>query len=152
MSRRGLLVLAVAGIVGPGLAALVAWPRGGGSAPGSGVDWTAPAELPSPVSSASPVPVAAGVRYEPVSGRVIASEAYRFSTGPCGLSSPIDFDGSLWELSDPPAGPDPLLSQPDRGAIALVDFDRAIYRSATGVEYPLDRRRAGSIVLSARCV
>jgi hypothetical protein len=83
---------------------------------------------------------------------VIASEAYRFSTGPCGLSSPIDFDGSLWEPSGPPAGPDPLLTRPDPGAIALVDFDRAIYRSATGVEYPLDRRRAGSIVLSARCV
>jgi hypothetical protein len=94
--------------------------------------------------------VAGGLRYEAVSGRVIASQAYRFPTGPCGLSSPIDFDGSLWELSDPPAGPDPILRTPDDGAIALVDFDRAIYRSSTGVEYPL--QRAGSAtVLSARC-
>jgi hypothetical protein len=94
--------------------------------------------------------VAGGVRYDAASGRVIASQAYRFPTGPCGLSSPIDFDGSLWRLSEPPAGPDPILRSPDDGAIALVDFDRAIYRSSSGVDYPL--QRAGtSTVVSARC-
>jgi hypothetical protein len=94
--------------------------------------------------------VADGVRYEAVSGRVVASEAYRFATGPCGLGSPIDFDGSLWRLDDPSAVPEPLLGHRDDGAIALVDFDRAVYRTSTGVEVDLERSDA-SVVTTSRC-
>ena len=148
--RRTLVVLAVVAAASIGLAVLAVLPRGGG-AEDSGVDWTVPVALPPPVASPSPVPVARGVRYEALSGRVVASQAYRYATGPCGLSSPIDFDGSLWDLADPPAGPDPLLGHADAGAIALVDFDRAVYRSSHGAEYPLVRRAAASVVLSDRC-
>ena len=137
-------VLAVAVVLGAfGIAfaiGLLVRDRGDEPSTDAAIDWTAPTELPPPSAAGySPVSVQDGLRYEPISGRVIASEAYRFDTGPCGLGWLIDFDGSFWQLADPPAGPDPLLTNEDVGAIALVDFDRAIYRSSQGADYPLDR-------------
>jgi hypothetical protein len=120
-----------------------------GSAPSSGaVDWTVPIDLPSPVRPQHPSEVVSaeeGSRFSPRSGRVTPSQAYRFDTGRCGLGFLVDFDGSFWEPVDPGAVPDALLADEDVGAIALVDFDRAVYRSSHGIEVEL-RRLPGPVI------
>jgi len=79
----------------------------------------------------------AGYRFRPRSGRVTPSTAYVFDTGHCGLTFLADFDGSFWEPIQPAGGatPDSFIDQ-DEGAMALVDFDEAVYRSSDGTEVP----------------
>jgi hypothetical protein len=114
--------------------------RGGAPSADAAIDWTAPTELPPTTADGySPVTVQGGLRYEPISGRVIASEAYRFDTGPCGLGWLVDFDGSFWQPLDAGSIPSALMSSEDRGAIALTDFDAAVYRSSGGVDVTLGR-------------
>ena len=139
---RILAVAVILGVFGIAFAiGLLVRDRGGGeNSTDAAIDWTAPTQLP-PTSAAgySPVTVQDGLRYEPISGRVIASEAYRFDTGPCGLGWLVDFDGSFWRPVDAGSVPSALLSSEDRGAIALTDFDRAVYRSSDRVDVALER-------------
>ena len=141
--RRILAIAAVVAAFGGGLAFGILTRDGGADTTSEGgIDWSDPSELPPPAFAdyrSEFVDDERGYRFFPRSGRVLPSEAYRFDTGHCGLGFLIDFDGSFWSLADPPAGPDPLLANRDVGAIALVDFDRAVYRSSRGVEYPLER-------------
>ena len=141
--RRVIAILAVIAAFGGGLAfGLLTRDDGAIGSTDGAIDWLEPSELPPPESEdvrSEFVDDQQGYRFFPRSGRALPSEPYRFDTGHCGLGHLLDFDGSFWALADPPAGPDPLLTDQDVGAIALVDFDRAIYRSSGGVEYPLER-------------
>ena len=108
------------------------------------IDWSSPEELPPNQHEdyrSEFVSNEEGSRVYPRSGRVTPSTAYRFDTGHCGLSFLADFDGSFWEPVDPGGGdrvPDFFINQ-DVGAIALVDFNRAVYRSSGGTEVSLVR-------------
>jgi hypothetical protein len=76
--------------------------------------------------------------------------AYRFDTGHCGLSFLTDFDGSFWRPIDLGGGREPdFFSSRDVGAIALVDFNRALYRSSTAVEVEMER--LGGPVVTQPC-
>lgn len=112
------------------------------------IDWSAPQELPPPKFDdyrSEFVSEEEGLRFHPRSGRVTPSTAYVFDTGHCGLTFLADFDGSFWEPVPPPTGtPDFLINQ-DVGAIALVGFDEAVYRSSDGTEATL-RRLDGPVV------
>jgi hypothetical protein len=141
MPRRALVVLGAAGAVAV-ILAVAASRSGGGGSTSSGVDWTAPTALPSPRLAEYRSEFLGddeGYRFFPRSGRVVASEAYRFDTGHCGLGWLIDFDGSFWRAVDEASVPGRFLIDEDAGAIALVDFDRAVYRTSTGVEIGLER-------------
>lgn len=111
----------------------------------SGVDWSRVEELPAPRFDdyrSELVSDEEGYRYHPRSGRVTPATAYLFDTGHCGLGFLADFDGSFWRPIDPDGGEPPdFFFNRDVGAIALVDFDRAVYRSSMGVEVTLERIR-----------
>lgn len=106
------------------------------------INWSAPEELPPPQHEdyrSEFVSDEEGSRVYPRSGRVTPSTAYVFDTGHCGLTFLADFDESFWDPVTPPSGaPDFFINQ-DVGAIALVDFDTAVYRSSDGVEVTLER-------------
>ena len=113
-----------------------------GPDPVSPIGWSSPQELPPPQYDnyrSEFVSDEKGSRFYPRSGRVTPSTAYRFDTGHCGLTFLADFDGSFWQPVPPAGGaPDFFLNQ-DVGAIALVDFDTARYRSSDGTEVTLLR-------------
>jgi hypothetical protein len=114
-----------------------------GPDPVSPIGWSSPQELPPPQYDnyrSEFVSDEKGSRFYPRSGRVTPSTAYRFDTGHCGLTFLADFDGSFWEPIRPAGGamPDSFIDQ-DEGAIALVDFDEAVYRSSDGTEVTLRR-------------
>ncbi len=136
-----LLAVLVLGVVAVGGFVLL---RDDGPSP-SGVDWLRPEELPPPKYDdyrAEFVSEERGYRFHPRSGRVTPTTAYRFDTGHCGLWFPADFDGSFWRPIEPDGGEPPgFFSNQDEGAIALVDFDRAVYRSSDGLEVTLARIR-----------
>jgi hypothetical protein len=72
----------------------------------------------------------------PTSGRVEPGAAYRYSLGRhCGITAFVDFDGSFWDLLEPPGSGDPLTidGPTDTGVIVLVGSDRAAFDSETGV-------------------
>jgi hypothetical protein len=146
-ARRILAGVAVIAMFAGGLLIGLATRDGSDGGSGAGaIDWSTPTELPPPTANGySPQPVEDGFRFFPISGRVTPSEAYTFDTHHCGLGYLIDFDGSLWELLDPGAVPERLSIDQDRGAIALVDFDRAVYRASDGTEVAL-RRIRGPVV------
>jgi hypothetical protein len=144
MDRRRILPLVAT--LAAGIAAVVVssllWDDGSNA---SGVDWSRVEELPAPKFEdhrSELVSDEEGYRFHPRSGRVTPTTAYRFDTGHCGLSFLADFDGSFWRPIDPDGGEPPdFFVNHDVGAIALVDFDRAIYRSSAGVEVALERIR-----------
>jgi hypothetical protein len=107
------------------------------------IDWSTPAALPSPTREdvrSEFVSTEEGYRFWPRSGRVTPSNAYRFDTGPCGLSFLTDFDGTFWRPLDPgPGSAQDFFDNEDQGAMALVDFNTAVYRSSAGVEIALER-------------
>ena len=147
--ERAVVVLVVAVALGAGAGVWLT----GGDEPGppevgplaAAIDWSSPAELPPAVREdfrSEFVGPDAGYRFWPRSGRVTPSVAYRFDAGHCGLSFLADFDGSFWRPIDPNGGrPPAFFHQNDVGvgAIALVDFDTAVYRSANGVEVSMAR-------------
>jgi hypothetical protein len=124
----------------------------GGTTPGgttapidAGIDWSDPSELPPPTRDdfrSEFVSDAEGYRFWPRSGRITPSTVYRFDTGHCGLNFLADFDGSFWHpvLAADATAPDFFFNQ-DVGAIALVDFNSARYRSSSGVEVEMERIR-----------
>ncbi len=139
------LLVAVALGVGAGI-----WLTGGGEPRrqevgplAAAIDWSHPDGLPPPTRAESRTEFVSnerGDRYWPRSGRVTPSQAYQFNTGHCGLSFLTDFDGSFWRPIDPGDGepPDAFFNE-DEGAIALIAFDTAVYRSARGLEIELVR-------------
>jgi len=153
MDRRG--IPALAAIIAVGIAAIVtlAVLRVEGPSPAV-VDWSTVEELPAPRFDdhrSEFVSEERGYRFHPRSGRVTPSTAYRFDTGHCGLSFLADFDASFWRPIDPDGGEPPdLFFNQDVGAIALVDFDRAVYRSSTGEEVTLIRIRGPVITQPCR--
>jgi hypothetical protein len=116
----------------------------------TGIDWSDPVALPPPKREdyrSEFVNDVEGYRFWPRSSRRITPDtAYWFDTGHCGLSFLADFDGSFWQ---PNIGPDAVAPgfffNQDIGAVALVDADRAVYRSSNGVEVEMERLR-GSVV------
>jgi hypothetical protein len=69
-------------------------------------------------------------------GGAEVGEERPFQMGHCGLTSPIDFDGSLWAPEgDPLALPFDMTS----GTIVLVEPDRARFVSEGGLEVFLRR-------------
>ena len=139
--RRLLPLVALVAVAG---AAVGIWLAGRDDAPTSsaGIDWSEPAELPPPEREdfrSEFVSDGEGYRFWPRSGRVTPSVAYRFDTGHCGLGFLTDFDGSFWRPIDPEVQRSLEYLDPDVGAIALVDFNRAIYRSSSGVDVELER-------------
>lgn len=144
MSGKRTLVLGTLMVVAGALVvAAVIFLRDGPAA--SGIEWSNPEMLPAPRFDdyrSEFVSEEEGYRFHPRSGRVTPATAYRFDTGHCGLGFLTDFDGSFWRPVDPERGepPDFFINQ-DLGAIALVDFNRAIYRSSAGVEVELERIR-----------
>ena len=107
------------------------------------IDWSSPEELPPPQREdfrSEFVSDEDGYRFWPRSSQVTPGIAYRFDTGHCGLEFMTDLDGGFWRPIDPDGGepPDFFYNQ-DVGAIALVDVNRAIYRSSGGVEVELKR-------------
>lgn len=134
----GTVVLVVVGGITIGLAT-----RDEESSLAPAVDWSSPAELPSPTRAdfrSEFVNEEEGFRFFPRSGRVRRGVAYELDTGHCGLSFLTDFDGSFWRPIDPDRGEPPgFFINQDVGAIALVGRDRAVYRSSTGVEVRLER-------------
>ncbi len=62
--------------------------------------------------------------------------AYDFTMGHCGLRSPIDFDGSLWEPINQQSS---LAFDMAAGTIILIAEDRARFASAAGDEVELAR-------------
>jgi hypothetical protein len=136
VSALGIVVLAAATLV---------WLAGRDESPSpvaTGIDWSDPAELPPPEREdfrSEFVSDEEGYRFWPRSGRITPSVAYRFDTGHCGLGFLTDFDGSFWRPVDPEEARSIEALDPDRGAIALVDFDQALYRSSTGVHVELER-------------
>jgi hypothetical protein len=147
--RRRVVLAAALVVVAAAAVVLGAVGRDPPSSPALGIDWSDPAPLP-PVERtelrSELVSDERGYRFWPRSGRVRPSVAYRFDTGHCGLEFLTDFDGSFWRPADPADGEPPtFLANQDVGAIALVDFDTAVYRGSNGLEVEL-RRIRGPVV------
>jgi hypothetical protein len=152
--ERTLAVLVVALVLGVGGGI---WLAGGGDGTdrpdvatlAAAIDWSQPEELPAPVREdfrSEFVSGERGYRFWPRSGRITPSLAYRFDTGHCGLTFLADFDGSFWRPIAPGAGRPPgFFDEDDVGAMALVDFNTAVYRSSDGIEVALERI-AGPVV------
>jgi hypothetical protein len=151
-ARRAALLGAILAVGIGAAAGLIVLANGDG--PSGGIDRANPQELPPPRSSeyrSEPVSQERGYRFWPRSGRVTPVTAYRFDTGHCGLGFLADFDGSFWRPIDPDAGvPQDLLIDQDLGEMALVDFNRAIYRGSTGVEVELERIRGPVVTQPCR--
>jgi hypothetical protein len=74
---------------------------------------------------------------------------YAYQLGHCGIGSPIDFDGSLWDQVGGQNGHDgPVLPDGDQagelvnsssGSMMLVGVDDAIYRTRSGLVVGLRR-------------
>jgi hypothetical protein len=127
-------------LAGGALAWLVVARDGGSGSVSSGIDWSSPGELPPTAREdfrSEFVSDEEGYRFWPRSGRITPSLAYRFDTGHCGLGFLTDFDGSFWRPAD--SAPTRLLINQDLGAIALIGFDAAVYRSSDGREIMLER-------------
>ena len=84
--------------------------------------------------------------FEPLSDTIEKGAPYRFSLGHCGLSSPIDVDGSFW---DPLEGTtanggaldldgDPEMINPTNGLIVVIG-DEMRFRTASGAVVRLAR-------------
>jgi hypothetical protein len=147
--NRAIVAVSVIALVGL-VACAPGWERWASSHSDTGsIDWSSPQELPPPRYEdyrSEFVSEEKGWRFSPRSDRIKPGVAYRFETTHCGLSYLTDFDGSFWRPVPPADGqsPDFFINQ-DVGAIALVDFDTAIYQSSTGVEVSL-RRLDGDVV------
>ena len=89
---------------------------------------------------------AGGTILVPVSAPIAPATAYRFSLGHCGLSSPIDVDGSFWDPAEGlTAGGGPLDLESDGEMInATAGFfvvigDEARFRTGSGSVLTLER-------------
>lgn len=76
----------------------------------------------------------------PTSPQAEPGKPYAFELGHCGIKSPIDFDGSLWQPAIPPTTDD--VYQPLRGTITLISAEEAEFRAELGARFVL-RRLAG---------
>jgi hypothetical protein len=78
----------------------------------------------------------------PQSQRIARGES-AFGIGHCGLSSPIDVDGSFWDPVGRVDSNAPEAIGDSRGTFRLLDADHATYRADTGFTVAL-RRHAGA--------
>jgi hypothetical protein len=77
--------------------------------------------------------------YDPISAPIDDGVAYRFDLGHCGLSSPVDLDGSFWEALDGTASTgegidldtDGEMINATSGAIVVIG-DEMRFRTASG--------------------
>ena len=118
-----------------------------------------PMALPSPLREARTIPQPDGsIRIEAVSAKVVPNQPYVFPVlTHCGFAAAtFDVDGSFWAIAgpagvamnapNPPAGIDNPI---DRGLIALVGPDQAVWISRTGMRIEL--ARGGTEVRSFGC-
>lgn len=87
---------------------------------------------------------ACGTVVSPTSPAAPRGIAYEFALGHCGIVSPIDFDGALWNLAEEPATDD--VYRDLQGTITLVDDEHAQFRSDDGLILKLERTQGPQLV------
>jgi hypothetical protein len=134
-------------LVGGAAAAWIYWP-------GYKPTWVGgPEPLPSPTMTTIKTRFLPNDRYKFTSASSAPVEMgveYQYTTGHCGLSFLVDFDGSFWIPEDVPGDGPKYYYNEDEGTMTLVSEDEALYLSSDSQETTLTRH-VGSITVKGLC-